>query len=316
MNNVARVSVVIAAYNAAHTLEETLASVAAQTYRDFEVIVVDDGSTDATPALLAECEAKWPWMKWVRQENAGVSVARNHAAELAHGEIIALLDADDLWLPDKLALQVPLFDRNPEIAVVYTDMAAFPEDLRTTEKTLFQQKPPARGRILQQYFMGNFILTSTAMVRTSAFHAVGGFDPTYSVIEDVEFFLRLAERFDFDYVDKVLVKYRVQPTSLSHTNPVANQLSDLRIFDQWVKRRPDLFPENSAHVRLRRATVYARMGRTLFDRGDYASSRSAYRHAFALGNRGMDTTARLLAAHVPVLARGFKLVKSRLERRP
>lgn len=308
MSDAPHVSVVVAAYNAAATIEEALASVAAQTYRDFELIVVDDGSTDATPDVLARHVSMWPRMICFRQENSGVATARNRAIERARGDLIAFLDADDIWLPEKLAEQVPLLDHNPTTALVFADSTFFPPD-PASPGTLFQQKPPQRGRVLQKLLMGCFVLMGTAVVRKSAISDVGGFVDGQTPFSDVDLILRLSEQHDFDYVDKVLMRWRIRPESLSHRDPLANQIRDLEMFDHWVVRRPDLFPPDSAEVRDHRAKVYARMGRTLLSRRDWKGSRRAYRRAIALGEHGRDVLTRAAAAHVPVLAMAFWFAK-------
>jgi len=308
MSDVPHVSVVVAAYNAEVTIEEALASVAAQTYRDFELIVVDDGSTDATPDLLAQHAAMWPWMTWFRQENSGVATARNRAIERARGNLIAFQDADDIWLPEKLAEQVPLLDRNPATDLVFADSAFFPPD-PASPGSLFQQKPPQRGRVLQRLLMGCFVLLGTVVVRKSAISEVGGFVDGQTPFSDVDLILRISEQHDFDYVDKILMHWRIRPESLSHRDPLANQIRDLEMFDHWVARRPDLFPPSAPEVRDHRAKVYARMGRTLLSRRDWKGSRRAYRHAIALGEHGRDVLARAAAAHVPALAMFFWFVK-------
>lgn len=308
MSQPPRVSVVIPAYNAANTLDETLASVAGQTFRDYEVVVVDDGSSDATPEILTRHAAGWPQLRWVRQDNAGVSVARNHAVELARGDFIAFLDADDLWLPEKLALQMSLFDGNPALAVAYCDMIDFLPDCDATT-TLFQEKKPARGNVLRQLFMGNFVPTPTVVMRKAAFVALGGFNPLHRLNEDVDLFLRVAEQYQFDYVPEVLVRRRILSTSLMHANSLGCQRRDLEIFDYWTTRRPDLFPDNAPHVRQRRAIVFARMGRTLLEQGDFSGARSAYRHAIRLGLHGPDLLLRTMAAHLPPLAAAIQRMK-------
>lgn len=308
MNDVPHVSVVVAAYNAAETLDEALASVAAQTYRDFELIVVDDGSTDATPELLAKYAETWPWMTWFRQENTGVATARNRAIERARGDLIAFQDADDTWLPDKLAEQVPLLDRNPAIGLVFADSTFFPPD-PASPGSLFQQKPPQRGRVLQKLLMGCFVLMGTVVVRKAAISEAGGFVDGQTPFSDVDLILRLSERHDFDYVDKILMRWRIRPESLSHRDPLANQVRDLEMFDHWVARRPDLFPENAPEVKDHRAKVYARMGRTLLARRDWKGSRRAYRRAIALGEHSRGVLTRAFAAHVPGLAMLFWFVK-------
>jgi glycosyltransferase involved in cell wall biosynthesis len=312
-----RVSVVIAAYNAADTLEATLASVAAQTCRDFELVVVDDGSTDTTPALLTRFVQTHAWARWIRQDNAGAAAARERAIAAARGAFIAFLDADDLWLPEKLAMQMALFDRNPSLALVFTDERDF-SSAGDAPLSRFQQKPPARGRVLPQLFFGNFILNSSVVVRKDALLAVGGFDAAHRVHEGIDLWLRLAEHHDFDYVDAVLVRYRVRPESLSHADLLACQRRDLEIMDYWMARRPDLFPADSRRIRRRRAEVFARMGRTLLSRRDWAGARHAHRRAIVLGQRSPGVLMRAAAAHLPVLARLYglaKTVRGRLPRR-
>lgn len=301
MNDTPRVTVVVAACNAASTLEETLASVAAQTYRDFELIAVDDGSTDATPVLLARYARAHVWMRWVRQDNTGSAAARMRAIGLARGQYVALLDADDVWLPEKLAAQMAIFDRNPSVALVFSDEREFsPEG--DAPLTRFQQKPPARGQVLPRLFFGNFILNSTVVVRKDALLAAGGFDPAHRVHEGIDVWLKLAERHDFDYVDKVLVRYRVRPESLSRSNRLACQRRDLEIMDYWIARRPDLFPDGSLHIATRRAQIHERMGRTLLAQQDYAGARSAFRRAIALGACHPGLLVQALGAHLPLLA--------------
>lgn len=308
MTSSPRVTIVIATYNAAGTLAETLASVAAQTYRDFELVVVDDGSVDDTPALLARHQAMWPWLRWMRQPNAGASAARMLAVGMARGEFIAFLDSDDLWLPDKLALQMAVFDRNPSVALVFTDERSFSAD-GNAPLTRFQQKPPARGRVLATLFFGNFILNSSVVVRKQALLAAGGLNPLHRVHEGVDLWLRVAEYHDLDYVNEVLVRYRVRPDSMSHGDLLACQQRDVEIMDYWTARRPDLFATDSPRIRDRRARIFERMGRTLLSRGDYPAARKAYRQAIRLGLRDPGLLLRATAAHLPPLAKLVRHLK-------
>lgn len=303
-----RITIVIAAYNAAGTLAETLASVAAQTYRNFELVVVDDGSVDDTPVLLARHQAMWPWLRWTCQSNAGASAARMLAIGMARGEFIAFLDSDDLWLPDKLALQMALFDRNPSTALVFTDERSFSAN-GNAPLSRFQQKPPARGRVLTTLFFGNFILNSSVVVRKDALLAAGGLNSLHRVHEGVDLWLRIAEHHELDYVDEVLVRYRVRADSISHGDLLACQRRDLEIMDYWTARRPDLFPADSQRIRDRRARILERMGRTLLSRGDYPAARAAYRQAIRLGLRDPGLLLRATAAHVPPLAKLVRHVK-------
>ncbi|HJU07860.1 MAG TPA: glycosyltransferase [Rhodanobacteraceae bacterium] len=296
-----RVSVVVAACNAEATLVETLSSVAAQTYHDFELIVVDDGSSDATPRLLEICAQRWTWLRWERQENRGVAAARSRGIELARGEWIAFLDADDLWLPRKLDAQMAVVDRDPEVSLVYCDVRYLSRD-REARHSLFEERAHATGWVLRELFMNNFVYTSTALVKKSAVLEVGGFDRAHLVNEDVDLWLRIAERHKFGCVEEVLVKYRRAPGTLTRVHPYACLQRDLEIIDYWVRRRPDLFSADSAQVRRGRALTFARMGaQYLFDR-DFAQARNFLRRAMALGQRDIATLLRTAAAYFPPLA--------------
>lgn len=296
------VSVVTPTYNSAATIAETIASVAAQSWREFEMIVVDDGSTDETPRLLAQHARRYPWISWCVQPNAGPAAARNTAIALARGEFIAFLDADDLWEPNKLALQVAAFERNPGAAFIYSDERDFWPD-RERPRTLFQQKQPARGNVLRALFeRGNFILTSTSMLRKSALQAVNGFDPTRHINEDVDLWFRMAEQYEFDYVPQVLVRRRMLPHSLMHSNTINVWRSDLELIDRWVRRRPDLFPPDSPWVRRRLALTWSRLANQLLHRRAFTESRHAFLQAMKYGRFDPRTLARGLAACAPAIA--------------
>lgn len=307
------VSIIVPAYNAAETLRDTLGSVAAQTFRDFELIAVDDGSVDATPAVLAGCARQWPWLKHVRQANAGVAAARNAAIAESRGRYVALLDADDIWKPDKLALQMAVFADKPEVAFVFADHVEVRDGV-ASPRSMFEQRAPARGWILPRLFMNSFIQTSTAVIRKDALLAVGGFNAAQRLNEDIDLWYRLAEVYPFDYVDKVLVERRLVSTSLMHTFPHECLARDFELIDYWVARRPDLFPEDSECVRRGRALTHARIGaRHLFDR-KFAAARRSYRTALAMGQRDPSTLVHALAAHVPPIAHAFWTLRALRQR--
>lgn len=296
------VSVVTPTFNSAETIGETIASVAGQDWREFEMIVVDDGSCDDTPMLLARYARRYPWISWCIQSNAGVAAARNAAIAMARGEFIAFLDADDIWMPDKLALQMAAFERNPDAAFVYADERDFWPD-RERPATLFQQKQPARGNVLRALFeRGNFILTSTAVVRKSALQAVNCFDIRRRINEDVDLWFRMAEQYEFDYVPQVLVRRRMLPHSLMHSNTINVWRSDLELIDRWVQRRPDLFPPDSPWVRYRRALTWSRLANQHLHRRAFSESRRAFVQAMKHGRFDPRTLARGLAACIPPTA--------------
>jgi hypothetical protein len=163
--------------------------------------------------------------------------------------------------------------------------------------------------VLSSLFFGNYILNSTVVVRKEALLAAGGLNPSQRVHEGIDLWPRLAEQHDFDYVDKVLVRYRVRPDSISHVDLLACQQRDLEIMDYWMARRPDLFAAESPRIRQRRAGIFERMGRTLLSRGDYRGSRKAYRQAIRLGKHDAGVLLRAVAAHLPSLAKVMRRVK-------
>lgn len=202
-----KVSVVIPTYNTARFVGAAVESVLAQTFEDFEVIIVDDGSTDNTREIIARFVD--PRIRYVYQENQERSAARNAGIRLARGEYIAFLDADDVWLPEKLALQVSLLETLPAVGLVYTGAYVMEHGRIFTE-----QKGKHRGRVVKPLLaVDNIVAGSgcTPMVRRECFDQVGLFDQVSSVIpcEDWDMWLRIAMKYEFDYVPQPLAKCRV-----------------------------------------------------------------------------------------------------------
>lgn len=213
------VSVIIPAYNAAAFLDRTLASILAQSYRNFEVIVVDDGSTDRTPDLVTDFAERDHRIHLVRQQNAGVAVARNTGIQKARGEFIAPIDADDIWYPDAIAKLVARFQQGPaHLAVVY----AWSIDIDEYDRPMgsFHAATVAGnvyGTLICHNFLGN---ASSSLIRKSCLQQVGGYDAQLKSqqaqgCEDWDLYLRLAEHYEFDVVAEFLVGYRKLASSMS-----------------------------------------------------------------------------------------------------
>jgi len=207
------VSVVVPNYNCGRFIAGTLESVFAQTYPAFEVIVVDDGSTDDSASVLARYEGR---IRLLRQPNQGVSAARNHGIRESRGELIAFLDADDLWDPEKLAKQVPLFESR-SIGLVYCAV----EYIDEAGRSLGTNFTGRRGRVLPSIALldGTIVLAggSTAVVRRICFEKAGHFDRQMSTAADWDMWRRVACHYEIDVVREPLMKYRLRPTSM-HRN--------------------------------------------------------------------------------------------------
>lgn len=203
-----RVSVIIPTYRRAHNIRECIDSVLAQTYQDFEIIVVDDGSTDSTRDVVAAYGER---VRYIYQENRGPASARNTGIQAARGELVAFQDSDDLWLPEKLSLQVPLFDQDPEIGLVYCDMSYFRSHGLCDRPSSFKShRPPMSGHVFREMFVqGCPMHTPTSIVRRRCLDEVGLFNEELRHFEDQDLWYRLAMRFKIDYVDALLVQCRV-----------------------------------------------------------------------------------------------------------
>lgn len=212
----ARVSVIIPSYNCESFLAQTLDSVFAQDINDLELIVVDDGSTDATRSIAASYS---PRVKLIEQENAGVCVARNRGIQAASGDYICLMDHDDYWFPNKLSLQLAQFGQNPDVGVVYSAFSlwlpdasgTFPAPDQLVEKDVDGVDEEYSGWIYHLFLLDCWMLTSTAMFRREVFERCGVFDPSLPYSEDWDLWLRISLEYPFMKLRNATTLYRQHP---------------------------------------------------------------------------------------------------------
>ncbi|RCJ37614.1 glycosyl transferase family A [Nostoc punctiforme NIES-2108] len=207
-----KVSIVIPAYNSLKFLPETMESVFKQTFKDFEVLVVNDGSSDDTEHWVSQIADLR--VKLITQENQGLSGARNTGIAHASGEYIAFLDADDLWEPTKLEKQVLCLEENSEIGLIYTWVALIDENGNFTGRVF---KNYAENDVWHKLIEHNIVESgSVAMVRRQCFDTCGVFDRNLrSFVEDWDMWLRIASRYPFKVMKEPLVYYRQHSTSAS-----------------------------------------------------------------------------------------------------
>jgi glycosyltransferase involved in cell wall biosynthesis len=223
-----RVSVNIPCYNSARFIEATIASVLSQTYGDFELVVVDDGSTDETYDIVrSNRDAR---IRLVRQDNHGLGQTRNRLLEMSTGEFVAFLDHDDTWSPQKLARQVEMFDTSgPDVALVYTDAYQVYEAGHRVLYSRFHR--PRWGNVLVGLLEDYPILLSSAMVRRQVLVDVGGF-PDYQIAEETKPFLEIAHMHEIQYINEPLVDYRFHVSNTSRKlNLYVREM--LEILDRW-----------------------------------------------------------------------------------
>jgi hypothetical protein len=261
-----RVSVVIAAYNAAPWIIETVESVLAQEYPDFETIIVDDGSGDATRQLLKPYLDR---LTYVWQPNAGQPSARNTGIRIASGALIAFVDADDLWIRDKLKRQVALFIDRPELGLVYSDAVYFadgPRAIVAVARKGLSQLP--EGDVFRRLFVESFIPSATPLVRKTLFDRVGCFseDPRHGNNggEDWEMWLRIAAVAQVGCVQHPLAAVRLHPQSMGRTARLEDALAGrLAVVEANAARCPErLGPyRQKALAKVYEGVAYLHLGR-------------------------------------------------------
>jgi glycosyltransferase involved in cell wall biosynthesis len=209
------VSVVIPTYNSARYLADAISSALAQTMCDLEIIVVDDGSTDDTPSLMSQYSEP---VRYMRQENRGVALARNRGMKESVGQYIAFLDADDTWLPNKLELQLAALKDKPECKACYSaflvvDSSLSPLGVRRSKRV---------GSALEDLLLRGNVIGSltTVLCERKLFEEVGGFDPELSQCADWDMWIRLARLTEFLYIDEPLATYRQHEANMSRNAPL------------------------------------------------------------------------------------------------
>lgn len=210
------VSVVIPTYNCAQYLPRALESVFAQTYRDFEVLVIDDGSTDDTEKVVCDCDAP---VRYIRQENQGVARARNRGVAESRSRYVAFLDADDFWCSKKLELQLAKLARHEDCGVCYCDFLVVGSDGQRIEITPLTNRRSVelKGGVEDLLTFGNLVGggSSSVLCDRALLVRVGGFDPDLSQCADWDMWIRLAMLTSFVYVPEKLLAYRIHGNNMS-----------------------------------------------------------------------------------------------------
>jgi glycosyltransferase involved in cell wall biosynthesis len=276
------VSVVIPTFNAARYVGEAVRSALGQTFDSREIVVVDDGSTDDTPGVLSPLLDR---IQYIRQENRGVYAARNRGIAASTGRYVAFLDADDLWLPDKLARQVEILESHPDFGAVHTDASTIDADGRLILESSNAARQSRNGLVFDEFFRSNMaiILLSTVMIRRECFDAVGLFDERYPAVQDHIYFLRLAYRYPIWFIGKPLVRYRRTPGSLSRGNLAENFAIRERLLREFIDEHADYFRERPHLLRNRWESFCFDAGLALFHRGLYRASRGYFRRSLRAG---------------------------------
>jgi glycosyltransferase involved in cell wall biosynthesis len=248
-----RISVLLTCFNHIKFLPAALEGVRAQTYRDLEIIALDDGSTDGTREWLAD----QPGLRCVFNErNLGTYATLNVGLERAGGELIAILNDDDLWMPEKLEKQVALLDRDDRIGLVHTGGHFIDGEGRKQEGNPLGFRFPTfqTGDILLGLVYENKIIASAALARRECFDRVGHFDPSYFGSGDWQMWFRIAEEYLAGFVDEPLTMYRVHGGNASHK--LERIWQDDQHLREWMLDRLDYLETRFSPAEVRKAKAF------------------------------------------------------------
>jgi glycosyltransferase involved in cell wall biosynthesis len=286
------ISVVIPTLNSARFVGEAIDSILKQSVPVREILVVDGGSTDETPEIV---RAKSGLVQVLSQEGRGRAGARNTGLRRATGDFIALLDSDDLWAADKLAIQFNFLREHPEVEFVFGDMANFtdgesedlPEILDTEVHDYLKQNPANPVRMLECLLKLNLIPTSSVLFKKTCLQSVGFMNEEFAHCEDYEYWLRFAENSRMGFVARILAHRRLHGSNAMNKAYVENCEATLQLLNQWRKKN-DLAPDAAMAILQRIALVRYNLSSHLLKSGRFAD---AYELLQDLRRDGCKTSA-------------------------
>ena len=283
------VSVTICCYNSERYIVQTVQSVLDQTFGDFELIIVNDGSTDCTEEIVRSFGD--PRIRYEYQQNRGLAATRNRTLELARGKYIAFLDHDDLWVREKLALQIPLMEMRDDVAVSYGNAANIDGEGNVILERYTDFFKPRDGDVFADLLIeGDFINWQTVVIRRSVLDRVGGFR-AYKIAEDYDMLLRCAVDHTFVGMDYVLAQYRrhahnygivrmTQDSNHLHHRTMERWDELLEITEYWLANLPPRHKELLPALQRKIAKLHYDVGKYLCLQGDTRAGRAHLQKAW------------------------------------
>jgi len=286
------ISAVIPIYNGAEYIAETIESVLAQTRPADEVFLVDDGSTDNLDEVIQ------PYLKdiiFIRQQNLGVSAARNRAIRAAKGDWIALLDHDDAWLPHKLKQQLMVAEGREEVALIYSDMEVFGDEYKPSR---FGDVYTPRGHIFKDMLMTNPVSPSASLMRRAAILEAGGFDESMWSASDLDMVLKLSARWEVEYMPEILARYRMHSGNLSKQR-MLNLSNMYEILKNARDYNPEEYDEMWPRLRPILGEISFEIGRLYLETGDTHNAKLWFRKCLNYPGQRARALTYLNAANLP-----------------
>lgn len=298
------VSVVIPAYNCDQYLARAISSALAQSHTKIECIVVNDGSTDRTADIIASFGDR---IRGISQPNAGASAARNAGIATALGKYVAFLDADDYWLPTKIANQIEVFRRHPELVLVSCDFTwerPGTDHIGGSTSPKFEAESVQVFRDLTQLLRDPYLGTPTVIVDRESLRQSGCFDTSLPLAEDVDMYFRLCTGRSYAILHQALARFQLRQGSL--TSQLRGYRDNLRVFDRLERSQPNLPPAQQALLQAQRRDLYRRWVSDLLTRGYGREARQILiesRQTGVLHNHQALYLKSLIAPALPFLRR-------------
>ena len=287
------VTVIMPVYDRERFVREAIESVLAQTFDDFELIVVDDGSTDGSVAAVAAIAD--PRLHRLAQPHRGVGAAMNTGLRAARGRYVARLDSDDVWLPDFLATQIAVLESSPAVDVVYARAQGMEVD-GTPTPHVWGIPPRWPNDALRSQLHGDFTCNITVVARRACIERAGGFEESLPAHEDWDLWLRVARHASFAFTDRVLARFRWHEGNLTGPGSAdAARLleSRVRVLDRFFAA-PDLPPDARAMRAVAYRNLHVGTGLTHLGRGARRRALAAFGRAFASGANPFGTAVRIV----------------------
>lgn len=289
------VSVIMPTYNCAAYIPEAIDSVLAQRYNNYELIIVDDGSTDNTEEVLRLYQND---VTYIKQSNAGPATARNRGIDECRGEILAFLDADDIWYPERLEKSVEFLLEHQDVKMVSSDVDFFDETGISIKDQIRSEKTVYEGNIYSKLFIDNYISTITITFWKECLKKSGLFDVSIKGPEDFDLWLRIAYYYRYAFLPIGLAGYRLRPGSL--VSGYDNFLNArLKIISKHVKLFPDFFKKHPNLIKQAEETLFLRYGYNFFHEGDSRQARRCFLNVIKRNPTYLKSYLYLLAGILP-----------------
>jgi glycosyltransferase involved in cell wall biosynthesis len=283
----AQVSVIIPTYNGASYVASAIQSALNQTFEDLEILIVDDASTDRT---LNEIE---PFLTDKRVKllcntsNLGIPATKNKAVKMARGQFIAFLDQDDVWLPNKLEVQINHLKQDDNIGVIASAIYFIDESGNLIGKKILNIENAQPLTQVKRLLLGNFITNSSAVVRRSCFDKVGYFNENLRGSDDYDLWVRIAKYFKIHYLNQILIKKRLHKLNFSELNIQTMMEGKLQVINSAIQNNPSLADKLNIYI----ANVHRSAAIKYALNGQISQAKNHFAQALKSGNRSFITFA-------------------------